>query len=309
MRPLFLLSLPRSGSTLLQRILACHPEIETTAEPWLLLPWIGAVTPLPASAVYNHHHAQQAIDDFVRHLPNGRAGYLSAVREAATRLYTEVAGNHAYFLDKTPRYHLIADEIVETFPDALLILLWRNPLAAAASMMETWSNGRWNLHRFEVDLYEGVLNLLRLQDRYPDRILEIHFERLLNDPETQFTRLLDYLGLEADPGILENFHKIDVSGRMGDPTGVRKYRQLNTGSASRWAKTFCNPLRRRWAKNYLGWLGDERLQRMGYDRHELLATLRQAPVGTRHLVSDALRQSYRPLHRILRKFCLTSDSR
>lgn len=309
MRPLFLFSLPRSGSTLLQRILACHPEIKTTAEPWLLLPWLAPITALPGSAAYNYHHAREAIDDFTQHLSEGRSSYLSAVRKAANRLYADVAEEHAYFLDKTPRYHLIIDEIAEAFPEARLIILWRNPLAAAASMMDTWSSGRWNLHRFEIDLREGVINLLRAQEQHQERLLEIRFEQLLAEPEAQFSRLLKYLELEADPRILSDFHQVDVSGRMGDPTGVKKYRQLNTENASRWVTAFSNPLRHRWAKSYIDWLGNERLQRMGYDRHELLDTLNHSPTTARHLASDAARQLYLPFYRAIRAVCLKIDTR
>jgi hypothetical protein len=47
---------------------------------------------------------------------------------------------------------------MELFPDAKFIFLWRQPLAVAASMIEAFGDGRWNLERYAVDLWDGVEN-------------------------------------------------------------------------------------------------------------------------------------------------------
>src|SRR5688500_15750036 len=62
--PLFLLSLPRSGSTLAQRILAAHEAIATASEPWILLPYLYTLRERGAYAEYNHRVLVRAVEDF-----------------------------------------------------------------------------------------------------------------------------------------------------------------------------------------------------------------------------------------------------
>src|SRR5689334_9524712 len=113
-KPLFILSLPRSGSTLLQRVLAADKQIASVAEPWVLLPFVYALREQGSSAEYGHSLACMALKDFFLELPNGRQDFLSAIGSAMRELYWKAteAKEARYFLDKTPRYALIADEII-----------------------------------------------------------------------------------------------------------------------------------------------------------------------------------------------------
>src|SRR5690348_3767772 len=105
--PLFIFALPRSGSTLLQRILAAHESIVTTAEPHVLLPLLAPLRKNGAYAEYRQSEVAGAIDDFCRALPHGVDDYNAAVRHFALRLYRHLARDDPgarYFLDKTPAY-------------------------------------------------------------------------------------------------------------------------------------------------------------------------------------------------------------
>ena len=62
-RPVFLLSLPRSGSTLVQRLLASHPEVATAAEPWVMLPHLYARRERGIAAEYTQPIAARAITE------------------------------------------------------------------------------------------------------------------------------------------------------------------------------------------------------------------------------------------------------
>ena len=104
--------------------------------------------------------ARAGRDDFCAELPGGERDYLDAVARFAGDLYSRVAPDAEYFLDKTPRYHLIVDRLLDAFGDqARFVFLWRNPLAVAASYLDSWGHGRWNLHYFANDLYDGVAKL------------------------------------------------------------------------------------------------------------------------------------------------------
>src|SRR5215211_9414871 len=86
-RPLFLFSLPRSGSTLAQRILAAHEPIATASEPWILLPYLYTLREHGIYAEYSHRVLVQAVKDFCAVLPGGRNDYVAEIRRFALRLY------------------------------------------------------------------------------------------------------------------------------------------------------------------------------------------------------------------------------
>ena len=146
MRQCFIISQPRAGSTLLQRLLGTHPQVQTIGEPWLAIPFVYALREKGVSSEYIHVSLAQGFGEFVSKLPGGRADYFREVRAMLERLQQKIsAPGKTCFLDKTPRYHLILDELAQIFPDAKFIVLWRNPLAIVASILNTWKDGRFDL--------------------------------------------------------------------------------------------------------------------------------------------------------------------
>lgn len=293
MRPIFIFSLPRSGSTLLQRILASHEAISTTSEPWAALPLFYSRRKQDVFAEYGHGMLADAMDDFVRELPSGDEVFHAAVREYLGRLYRAASGPHAvYFLDKTPRYHLICDDLVSCFPDGKFIVLWRNPLAVAASMMTTWAAGRWNLYRFKVDLFSGVDQLSALVERYRKRLCIIRYEDLVARPEEELQRVFRYLEIKPDLTVLDRFYDLKLNGRMGDPTGTGRFQTVTSGPTEKWRTCYQNPLRKIWARRYIKWLGQRRLETMGYNSRTLESEVKSLPNGTATFASDVLLMSW-----------------
>jgi hypothetical protein len=291
-RPLFLLSLPRSGSTLVQRVLGAHPDVATAAEPWVLLPHAYATRATGVYAEYGHALAARAIQEFAAALPGGEGTYRDELRAFALRLYEHAAGGPAvYFLDKTPRYHFIADDLFSLFPEGKFVFLWRNPLSVVASTVETWGRGKWKIGRWRVDLFDGLANLVASRERHPDSSLSMRYEDLVSDPDTHWPLLFEHLELPFDPEILRSFPSVRVPGRFGDPTGVDEYDALTTRSIDKWRSTLANPFRKRWSREYLRWIGVERLAMMGYQLDDLLAELDAVHSGTERLGSDLIRSS------------------
>jgi hypothetical protein len=286
-QPLFLFSLPRSGSTLAQRILAAHGPISTASEPWVLLPYLYTLRERGIYAEYNHRALVRAVEDFCEALPGRRSDYVAEIREFALRLYARASpdGTH-YFLDKTPRYHLISDEIIATFPEGKYLLLWRNPLAVVASIMETWAGGKWNLYRFKVDLFDGIENLIRTYERYKSMVHVMRYEALVTNPEEAWGEVFRYLGLSFDSSALELFGDVELGGRKGDPSGTKKYVKVSSEPLEGWRRTLNNPVRKAWCRRYLRWIGRERLAMMGYDMDSLMAELGSLPVSYRRVSSD-----------------------
>lgn len=285
--PIFLFSLPRSGSTLIQRILALHPDISTIAEPWLLLPYLYTLKECGIYAEYAHFGVTRAIADLCQVLPNGQSDYLAEIRELALRLYAKASEPNAkYFVDKTPRYHLIVKEVIDLFPEGKFVFLWRNPLAIVASIMETWGQGQLNIYRFKVDLFTGLANLCTAYQTQASDFGVVQYEDLLVNPETTCLQLFNYLGLSFDPAWLKNLANVRMKGRLGDAVGTNKYRTMSSEPLEKWRFTLSNPVRKAWCQNYLRWIGAQRLSLMGYNLDLLLNELNTVPVNLKGVGSD-----------------------
>ncbi len=287
--PIFLFSLPRSGSTLTQRILATHAEIETVSEPWILLPFLYTRRRDGVYTEYGHRVAYEAIEDFCEGLPGGDEQYLAEIKEFTLRLYERRSHENArYFLDKTPRYHLVSAEIMRLFSDARFIFLWRNPLAIVASIIETWGKGRWNLFEFEIDMFEGLDRLVATYRESPDRAYSIRYEDLTAGGAAAWEKLFGQLGLRFDEAQMARFDEVSLPGRMGDQTGRKAYDALSQEPLDKWKKVLASPLRKWWCRRYLRWIGEDRLRVMGYESAALLRELDSIPARPGTVISDVV---------------------
>ena len=293
--PVFILSLPRSGSTLLQRMLMANPAVATVPEPWLLLPLFYARREAGIATEYRQRTASTAVNEFIARLPDEDNDWFEAVRAFAAEREIDLAESFAYgdsaddlpmlqavgaahdharyFLDKTPRYHLIVDELFQAFPDGKFVFLWRNPLAIIASIIETWGRGRWNVDRFEIDLDRGLRALLAARRKFGDRSIAINYEALVREPGATLGQIRDYLGLDGAADELERFGGLDLDGAMGDPVGTRAYEDLSAEPLDKWRRVLANPLRKAWCRRYLARFSREDWTDIGYDRDWLLAEL------------------------------------
>ena len=285
--PIFLFSLPRSGSTLVQRVLASHHEISTASEPWFLLPFLMALKEKGTYSEYGHRVAAKAINDFCAILPNGKQNYLNEVASLARRLYQAASSRESiYFLDKTPRYHLIVDNLMDMFPEAKRILLWRNPLAVVASVIETFDAGRWNLYKYKVDMFKGLEGLIAAYENKPEAYYTINYESVVSHADIELPALFNSLDLSYDASVLTSFNTVTLMGTAGDPTGVKLYSKISKEPLDKWKIILANPIRKAWCRQYLNWIGKERLKTMGYEFDLLINELDSLPNSLAELLPD-----------------------
>jgi hypothetical protein len=252
-----------------------------------LLPYLYTLRERGIYAEYNHGALVLAVEDFCEVLPGGREDYIAEIRELALRLYGKASpAGTRYFLDKTPRYHLVSDDVITAFPDGKHLLLWRNPLAVVASIMETWADGRWNLYRFKVDLFDGIENLIRTYEHHEEKVHAVHYEALVTKPEEAWREVFRYLDLPFDSSILGQFGDVELAGRQGDHNGTEEYTRVSSEPLEKWRRTLNNPVRKAWCRRYLRWIGRDRLAVMGYDLDGLLADLDSLPTSYRRVGSD-----------------------
>lgn len=290
MKPLFVFSLPRSGSTLVQRILMSSGQISSASEPWLLLPFIYTLKASGAITEYGHRLGVAAIEDFYKGLPHGKEDYVESLRKFTMELYRKRANQEcAYFLDKTPRYHLICDEIIKFFPEGKFIFLMRNPLAVAASIINSLYRGKWKLATCYIDLYDGMLNLLNAFSTNEAVAHKVLYEKMVQDPQGEIKKICDYLEINFKSQMVTDFKAIHLPGRMGDKTGTQKYDSIHSSASDGWTKTYNNPLRRHWANRYLEWIGAANLKSMGFNYFELKSALcRDKSINVYSLCYDLL---------------------
>jgi hypothetical protein len=287
-RLVFLISIARSGSTLLQKILASHPDVATVGEPWLLLPLAHLDRDHGLEAIYDHRTAARAIREMIERLPQGRATYVAHLRRFCLDIFHDLAASRPVFIDKDPRYYLILDFLAELFPQARFIFLFRNPLDVMCSMMSTWLCGRLLLHAYHIDLYEGVRAMARGARQYSSQSASVHYAQLVQEPAREVERICEFIGIDYRPQMLEQYRTVELGGSMGDPTAAAKYAGIARGSASVWPTRLNNSYRIRFARKYLATLGDEILVPWGFSRAEFEATVRQMKVGWRGSLRDLL---------------------
>ncbi len=283
--PIFLFSLPRSGSTLLQRIIASHPRVATVPEPWLLLPFIHAIKPEETYSEYSHKTASNAIRSFAQTLPGGASDYQAALRNFALELYSRAACGKPYFLDKTPRYHVIADEIMQTFPAAKFVFLFRHPLAVYSSVVETWQLP----HVFAYDLYKGFDALFEAFQSSQSRGFFLTYEALVSEPERAIRDLCSYIGIDYRSEMTDNFSNVKLRvGELGNPVPAQtEQTKIVDASIDKWTGILCsNIIRRSASLGYLKFIGAERMSRLGYDYVQSRNALLSRPTGIKDMWMD-----------------------
>lgn len=306
-REAFLISLPRSGSTLLQKMLAVSPQVCTVAEPWLMLPLAAMTERSMLAAEYWHETCHQALADLAAELPGGRDEFDALTADFARRVYGRIAeGRQAdLFLDKTPRYYMIVPFLARAFPDARFVFLFRDPVEVLSSILRTWHKDRFGptLLGNYVDIARGPRDMVEGFRLLGDRALGVQYSRLVSNPETVLREVCAFLDLGFQDEMVTNYRDVTFSGRMGDPTGVREYGGVSTDSLAKWKRFIRNPVRKRYVRRYLRDMGPEVLSAFGLDMHEVLREVSTVPTSLKGSVSDwvGLRRLRRALRDNLRR--------
>ncbi|HWY15199.1 MAG TPA: sulfotransferase [Rhizomicrobium sp.] len=202
--PVFIVGLPRSGSTLVEQILASHSAIEGGKElPDLLLlcrDLESRVAPL-----HGTHYP-----GVLRKLDASALRALGEQYLQSTRVYRKLG--RPFFTDKMGANYLHIGMIHLILPNARIVDVRRHPMACCFSnFTQHFDKGQTYSYR-QTDLgrsYRDYVDLMAHFDRVlPGKVLRVFYEQLVEDPETQIRRLLDYLELPFEEACLQ-FHKND----------------------------------------------------------------------------------------------------
>lgn len=269
---IFLISQPRAGSTLTQKILGKHSDIHTVSEPWLMLHPLYALRTQGCEAEYNAFWARRAVKDFLQELPNGEESYFEGLRRMYSYLYSSALASteKRYFLDKTPRYYQIIPELYRTFPNAYFIILLRNPLAVLCSIVNTWAKKDWFfLHQCRSDLVRAPQLLLEGIDLIGKRCLIVQYENILLNPEDEISKICHKLDIDFSQDII-NYGPSEVNPwKLGDDTNVYENTKPNAKNLGKWISQLDSPQVWRVVNDYLQLLGKNTVEKMGYSYEEL----------------------------------------
>ncbi len=272
-RPVFIFSLPRSGATMLQRMLACHDEVYTQSELWFLLPHIEAVKNQSTEALYSTNTLRKATTNLIQQMPDGVDSYYKAIRALSYEIYNNLAEEkHSYILDKTPRYYFIINEIEKVFPEAKFIFLFRNPLSVMASVVDSFNVGRLGDFHHKIDLYDGPKLLAEACNKFSLTSHTLSYEDLVQNPEKEMRAVCKYLEIEYKADAISDFTSIPLDG-LGDKFGSKKHAGVHSGSIDKWKKVFATPYRKKLLTNYIEYLGMDTLDTLGYPKSELEADI------------------------------------
>ena len=287
-------SLPRSGSTLLQRVLMSHKEIASVAEPWLMLPFCYAFKKEGVLTEYAHNVSYKAFNDFINNLPNKDIDYYGALRAFANVLYEKQCLNdEKFFLDKTPRYYNIIPQISKAFPDAKFIFLFRNPVHVMSSIIETWGNGRLKeMYNYERDLNYGPQALTNGYKLLKHKSYALNYEDYVKKPNMFNKGLCKYLNIDFDENMLSHFTNQNTKGRMGDSTGVKEYKNIDIKSLEKWKNTFNTNYRKNYVKKYIKSIEESVLKDQGYSKENILLNIENLEIENKKNMSDRFDLTY-----------------
>ncbi|MBS1239542.1 MAG: Tetratricopeptide repeat-containing protein, partial [Proteobacteria bacterium] len=224
--PIFILGLPRAGSTLVEQILSSHSAIEGTME----LPDIPALA----------GREGRAFDGTVRSWPRAiarmdpaRLAELGAEYLERTRVQRKTG--KPLFIDKLPNNWSYCGLIHAILPNAKIVDARRDPLDCGFSnFRQHYAKGQGfsydlaHIGRYYADYVRAMDHFGRV---LPGRIHRVIHERLLDDPEGEVRALLDYLGLPFEEACLE-FHRNTRAVRTASSEQVR--RPINRDGVGQW---------------------------------------------------------------------------
>ena len=285
MKIAFLISLPRAGSTLLQRLLMAHSGIASCGEPWLALPMVQMFEAGGAFSTYGHSSLVRSGQHLMEQLPAGRQDLLSAGGMYLREIYSKLSGEGTeYFLDKTPRYYKIVAELQAMLPEAKFIVLRREPVAVYASILNYIEGQMHLLPTWEQDIVEGIPKIGEGLELLSGNCHLVDYEKLVVDPSAVLKGVLDYLGLEFSESLLGALSQTQVE--RGDQTGMKKYSSVSAASLDGWKKTVNSRVKRQIASKWFERVSAADFERYGYNKDEQLEKLSE--LSGRFLLRDEL---------------------
>ena len=211
---MFVAGLPRTGTTLVERIIASHPAMDSAGET-------GAFAAEMRRAMKDKSSGADL------------AGIGKRYVEAVTAFRVP---KNVRFIDKTLQNYLYCGLIHAALPAAKIILIQRHPLDACWAIYKAHFQGKFAFAYHQIELAEYYLAYRRLSRHWratlpPDVLLEINYEDIIRDQAATSRRLIGFAGLPWDDEVLR-FHQSPAPSATASAVQVR--RPIYSSSVGKW---------------------------------------------------------------------------
>lgn len=220
-RPIFIVGMPRSGTTLVEQILSSHSQVFGAGELEAMNLALRAEFIPDGQGRFNHD-----------------AEAIARIRRSYRTALARVAPDTPVMTDKMPSNFRWIGFMLEAFPEARVVNLVRDPVAVCWSIYKHYFPFTGLGFAYDLADLAGYYGLYRelmafWRERFPDRIYDLDYELLTESQEPQTRALLEYCGLDWEEGCLD-FHRNTRVIRTASSLQVRK--GLYKGSSEAWKK-------------------------------------------------------------------------
>ncbi len=243
MRRIFLVGCPRSGTTLLQSLVASHPEVVSFPETHLFSKTISINKILRFFTIYRSKHihiVQNILEDFNVDFPKNSPGgtYFSTRKwiEKLLPVLDEIALSHlngkrpVLLLEKTPRHLHFVELIKEVDPDAQFIHMIRKGEEVVASLTEATANSpaNWSGSRSIKKSIFWWNRSIKISEQFIGRDGHhfVCYQELVNKTDQVLQNLFSRIGLKFDPSMIDSFH--DTAGALINEQEIWKSKNLTS---------------------------------------------------------------------------------
>lgn len=227
--PIFVMGMPRTGTTLMERIISSHPDVQSAGELLNFAMSIKQMSGTTSSSVIDVETLERARD--IDRETLGRM-YLSSTRPST--------GHKPHFVDKLPHNFLYAGWISQALPRARMICLRRNPMDTCLSNFRQLFAPKSPYFDYSFDLLDTGRYFLLFNDlmaywreKFPGRILEIRYEELVENQEAITRRIIEFCGLPWNEACLR-FE--DNPSAVATASAVQVRAPIYRGALQRWKK-------------------------------------------------------------------------
>ena len=228
-KPIFIVGMPRSGTSLVEQIISSHPEVYGAGE-------LNAIGRLCVPLVLNKPSL----------LSNKLSDEAKFIRSNYLDLLARFDSQEKVITDKAPLNFRFIGYILSAFPEAKIIHLERDPVAICWSIYKSNWSGLGNSFSYNMDdlvnyygLYENLMEFWH--QKFPEKIYDINYEKLTTHQEPESKKLIKYCGLDWDKNCLE-FYKNTRVVKTASSLQVRQ--KMYQGSSEAWKEyeSYIEPL-------------------------------------------------------------------
>lgn len=251
MKQIFLSGNQRSGKTLVQLILASHPEITISPGTNVIAKTLYEYRrdqPLDAAALRAvrqvlqkdrkfkawrvDHRAYQAIVARYGTPGDGPVTTRRVVEDLMRFFRDQTKPNAAYVGNKKGCYCKEGDLVKKVFPEAKLVYILRDGRGAVSSMLET--QPEHDIHSASLMWTLKARRIRELHAMFPESCMVVRYEHLVADPEKTSRALCDFLGLPFVPAMLDDYKTNDAIRHATDTTHHETYQAITTSMIEEW---------------------------------------------------------------------------